>query len=476
MAEAKKLSNRALKRAKNKNKDHLKPSFEQVPTSIEITPELDCQNGLIGIVGGGLAGFALALALQRKGIKSIVFEKDQSFEERAQGYGLTIQQAGRAMKVLGLTDIVLHAGVASSSHFIFDNNGRVILFWGTSSASGADTWDPSRNCHVARQVLRKSLLDALNPSLVQVIWGFQLDSTNQVNDKVIVSGTSSKEIPLTFEFDALAACDGIRSTIRTTVLATETANDFRYLNSFVMLGIFDNKPFPVLHDRMIQMSDGKARMFVMPFDESRSMWQLSFGMRKEQDAIQLSKSGSCRLKGEALKQCESFKGPILDLIECTDIGLITGYPVYDRDPLTLRIGYNPAFDRVTLLGDAAHPMSPFKGQGANQALIDAVDLADCIASSPLKDLPTALRVYEAKMIPRTTPKVLASRESIDLLHCDKFKDIRYQLERRGFGQQDEFAVLMETLQREGVGIWSDGNELNNACDRYAVIHGHSKPE
>ncbi|KAI9341690.1 hypothetical protein BDR26DRAFT_918255, partial [Obelidium mucronatum] len=364
---SKTLSNRALKRQQNKAK-------QQQQHHPETSPNEECwTSGVVGIIGGGISGLALALALQRKGIRSIVFEKDQSFEERAQGYGLTIQQAlcvgvqaGRAMKALGLTDIVLKAGVASSSHFIFDNNGNVILFWGTTAASGADTWDPSRNCHVSRQTLRKSLLDALDEGFTRVIWGFDLENVDQASDKVVVSGfvkASSERVYL--EFDLLAACDGIRSMVRTEVLQLNTPSDngLRYLQSFVMLGIFNSGSFPILHNRMIQMSDGNARMFIMPFDEGRSMWQLSFRMSQETSAIALSKSGTTRLKEEAMRQCATFSTPILELIECTDVGLITGYPVYDREPLTLPVQYSSKFDRVTLLGDAAHPMSPFKGQG-----------------------------------------------------------------------------------------------------------------
>ena len=77
--------------------------------------------------------------------------------------------------------------------------------------------------------------------------------------------------------------------------------------------------------------------------------------------------------------------------------------------------------RVTLLGDAGHPMSPFKGQGANQALLDALLLARALRGSELcggkAPLRSALAAYEAEMMRRATPKVLKSREAAEQLHC-----------------------------------------------------------
>ena len=75
----------------------------------------------VAIVGGGLGGLALALALEQRGMSTAVYERDASFFERAQGYGLTLQQGGTAVRQLGLTHAAEAAGTSSSSHLSFDD-------------------------------------------------------------------------------------------------------------------------------------------------------------------------------------------------------------------------------------------------------------------------------------------------------------------------------------------------------------------
>ena len=127
------------------------------------------------------------------------------------------------------------------------------------------------------------------------------------------------------------------------------------------------------------------------------------------------------MKAEALKRV-SWHTPIPEIINATPESLITGYPVYDRGLLTQDMLKNAS--KITLIGDAAHPMSPFKGQGANQALLDALSLfrhisLACGADSSWRQKgiqKTVLNDFEEEMIQRTSPKVKASAEAVQLLH------------------------------------------------------------
>jgi salicylate hydroxylase len=99
------------------------------------------------------------------------------------------------------------------------------------------------------------------------------------------------------------------------------------------------------------------------------------------------------------------------MIANTDCSLIMGIPAYDRDPVLPK---KNVLNNVVLLGDAAHPMSPFKGQGANQALLDAVSFVKCLTKA--NNLNEAIASYELEMMNRVSNKVIHSRERVPLFH------------------------------------------------------------
>jgi 2-polyprenyl-6-methoxyphenol hydroxylase-like FAD-dependent oxidoreductase len=194
-----------------------------------------------------------------------------------------------------------------------------------------------------------------------------------------------------------------------------------------------------------QWLDGAARLFTMPFDRERTMWQLSFPCA-EPDAFAVSTAyahqatpgdgdGAARrdaqgavLKALALATLRDWDPAATQLVAATAPGDVSGHPVYDRDPAAMlppRSAAAPAAaqSHVTLLGDAAHAMSPFKGQGANQALLDAVALARALRTSTLyradrgaRSVAAALRLFESEMQPRAAEKVTRSRQAAAFLH------------------------------------------------------------
>jgi salicylate hydroxylase len=143
----------------------------------------------------------------------------------------------------------------------------------------------------------------------------------------------------------------------------------------------------------------------------------------EQEAKKLSSKGSAALKEEAIRRT-NWHSPVPEIIRATLANQISGYPVYDRALLTPELMGD--FGNVTLIGDAAHPMSPFKGQGANQALLDALALArdisrKCSPMSGWKEKGLRKRVladFESEMIQRSSVKVEDSAAAAQFLHSE----------------------------------------------------------
>jgi hypothetical protein len=297
-----------------------------------------------------------------------------------------------------------------------------------------------------------------------------------------------EEQVITSSATILVGADGIRSQVRSQKIS-DTTSPFRYLGCIVILGIAPSPQSSTLTsdgESVFQTADGTTRMYAMPFAQKgketayayqhwkketntiimdrndgkkdvvspvgETMWQLSFPLL-EKDAIELSSKGASALRDEALKRVGHWHVPVPELVQHTPLKLITGYPVYDRDMVDLdifRYGDGSSsgsdsnadckhtnYDHVTLIGDAAHPMSPFKGQGANQALLDAVLLSRSIyrafkdqgcTSSTTRNGPqehngesricAEFRDFERQMMERSAVKMKASFDAAKFLHTN----------------------------------------------------------
>ena len=397
-------------------------------TGLTATEELPLPNENdyphIAIVGAGIGGIALALACLHRQIPFTLFERDRAFNDRSQGYGLTLQQASKELKKFGIT--TLDEGIVSTLHLAHTIKGNVIGEWGIrklqdKEAIEAKNKNKHTNIHIARQSLRLAFLEQLGGDK-QVLWNHQLTDF-KIDDKVELT-FDVDGIKKHFKADLLVGADGIRSSVRRLII-NEDKNPLRYLGCIVILGICKLNALKDLDSHLLdgatvfQTANGTERMYMMPYDKESIMWQFSFPI-PENEAINLSKNGPIELKNEVIKRTQ-WHSPIPEIITATEIDKITGYPVYDRDLLTEDSLKNAG--PVTLIGDAAHPMSPFKGQGANQALLDALHLAQKITSvyNDRKDVDLrkdVLEPFEKEMMDRSSVKVKKSAEAAKFLHTD----------------------------------------------------------
>ncbi|WPO79638.1 NAD(P)/FAD-dependent oxidoreductase [Flavobacterium sp. KACC 22761] len=380
----------------------------------------------IAIIGGGIGGVALAVACLHRGIPFTLYERDNNFEARSQGYGLTLQQASKAIAGLGILD--LKDGVVSTRHLVHTTDGKVIGEWGVRKwiPAEAKTFKKRSNIHIARQSLRLELLNQLGEN-ENVKWGHQLIDFQQNNDQSFTLNFSVNDEIKSAKADIVVGADGIRSSVRKLWFGEDIA-PLRYLDCIVILGICPLSSLEGVESSLLdsatvfQTANGNERIYIMPFKSDSVMWQLSFPI-SENEAKDLSSKGTKALKEEAIKRTQ-WHEPIPQILKATQEAQISGYPVYDRELFSaevLKKGGN-----VTLIGDAAHPMSPFKGQGANQALLDALSLARAITKG-CKSLAhwkkvglreSVLTEFEAEMLKRSAVKVKDSAAAAQFLHSE----------------------------------------------------------
>jgi 2-polyprenyl-6-methoxyphenol hydroxylase-like FAD-dependent oxidoreductase len=280
------------------------------------------------------------------------------------------------------------------------------------------------NVHIPRQALRLALLEQLgNHDAVQ--WGHRLVCFKQCEDKGVELSFQVNGEMKNARADLVVGADGVRSAVR-SLLISEDITPLRYLGYVVILGICSLEALKGVESSLLdsatvfQTVNGHERIYMMPYSLDSIMWQLSFPM-PEEEAKALSARGAQALKEEACRRTQWHK-PIPQILSATLPAQISGYPVYDRELLKSELLEKAG--AVTLIGDAAHPMSPFKGQGANQALLDALALARnislaCTTFSKWRETGVreiVLTEFEKEMLARSASKVKDSAEAVEFLH------------------------------------------------------------
>ena len=202
------------------------------------------------IVGGGIAGLGCALALQQQGFHVSVFERDTTFADRRQGYGLTLVNNPKGpLATLKLLDQCIAEDCPSNAHWLFRPEGTILGYYGrsfkpslstTASASSVSAAVSSSsnsvldgksggivegrgNLRIPRQNLRKMMLDKLLPGTVQ--WGMKIVDYDELDDRVVVkfqSSSSSLSAAVTDKADD-NPCDTSASTSSSTTACTSTA-------------------------------------------------------------------------------------------------------------------------------------------------------------------------------------------------------------------------------------------------------------
>lgn len=335
------------------------------------------------IVGGGIGGLTAAVALGRAGVEAVVFERAEELREI--GAGITLwANAMKALEKLGLHDAVREAGGADL--------GGEIRSWrgGRISEITADQLRSSfgeANLAVHRADLQGALLAALPEGTVRLgaeFVGFTQDSAGVVAR--FADGSEERG-------DLLVGADGIYSSLRAQLFGRSAP---RYGGYTAWRGVAYVGGGLVPGEVGLNVWGRGSEFGLASIGRGRFYW---FVTRNAPEGEAEDEAGR---KREVLDLLRGWYEPTRAAVEATEGSKILRNDIYDRDPLE-RWGAG----RVTLLGDAAHPMTPNLGQGACQAIEDAVVLAGCLGDGG--EVVSSLRLYEARRIPRTADVVRRSR-------------------------------------------------------------------
>lgn len=359
----------------------------------------------IAIVGGGIAGLALALGLHRRGIAARVYEAVPQLSQI--GVGITLlPHAMREIEGLGLGEIVASTGIENRESVFFNRFGQKLFAEPRGKFAGYA--QPEIGIH--RGSLHAILLSAVRKQLPQdaVCTGRQLVDLEQDSQQVVLhfkSTITENALLAPVVAKLVIACDGVNSTAR-RVFYPDEQMAFTGINTW--RGVTRHKPIldGRTYMRIGSLKTGKIVVYPIVDKVDGSGDQLINWVAEIEAAGQ--RKNDWNKKGnlnDFLSIYESFKFDWLDVAQLIrDADAVLEYPMVDKDPVDCW-----TFGRVTLAGDAAHPMYPRGSNGSAQALIDVRTLADLLAATT--DPVAALREYEAIRRPATAQVVRTNRAS-----------------------------------------------------------------
>jgi 5-methylphenazine-1-carboxylate 1-monooxygenase len=391
----------------------------------------------VAIVGGGICGLSLALNLHRRGIACRVYERAPQIKEL--GVGITLlPHAMREFSALGLGDELLAAGIENRESCFFNRFGQLIYKEARGKFAGYQ--QPEVGIHRGRlhMILYGAARKTLGPDAIAL------------NHECI--GVAQDDAGATVHFrgredaraDVVIACDGINSALRKQFYPNDKIA-FAGINTW--RGVTRRKPILSGRSYMRVGSILTGKIVIYPIvdniDEHGNQlinWMAEI-KRDTFDQNDWNRPGNL---ADFFPLYEGWRFDWLDVAQLIrDADQILEYPMVDKDPIE-----RWTFGRVTLAGDAAHPMYPRGSNGAAQSAIDARTIADLLPENT--DPRDALKAYETARSSIAAKVVRANREyppdfinvKVEQLVGDKpFDDLDKYV------SQDELCALSEDYKR-----------------------------
>lgn len=357
----------------------------------------------VAIAGAGIGGLTLGLMLHERGIDVEIFEAVSEMKPLGVGINL-LPHASQQLCQLGLEQLLAEKGIETSTLAYFNKLGQEI--WREPRGRAAGYPFPQFSIH--RGELQMTLLQIAIERMGadRIHAGHAFTSFKQIADKVVSRFTRRADgSEVEIESDVLVGADGIHSAVRRFLYPS--GDEPRFSGRMLWRAVTEAEPY----------MDGRSMFMAGHQDQKFVCYPISEPLRKQGRSLinwiaelrvpngELPKTDWNRKVDKSVfeQPFQSWKWDWIDIPSIINgAAEIYEFPLVDRDILP-----RWTYERVTLLGDAAHPMYPIGSNGSAQAILDARYLCDCLTGD--SNTSYALREYEAERLPRTAGIVLRNR-------------------------------------------------------------------
>lgn len=380
------------------------------------TNNMILDNKKIAIIGGGPGGLTLARLLLQKGIEVKVYERDLNRDVRSQGATLDLHENSglKALNAANLFDIFkrMYRPGAEKGRVV-DKMGNIIFDEHEKAPAEIDFDSPNTRPEIDRSDLRSLLLNSLAPDTV--VWNSHFASMTPAGAQWNIKFKNGSTILA----DMVIGADGGNSKIRPFVTPIQPS----YAGITILQGnVGDSKMkapriYELLEGGKIYVHNAGKYLHISAKGDGSIDFYIS---RKTNEAwsnhsgINFSDSTQVR---QWFKTAFAEWGSVwFELFENVDL------PIWVRPQYSIPLDQTwDAKSNLTLLGDAAHPMAP-SGEGVNLAMLDALELSECLTNGHFENTQTAIAAYEAPMRERAAQEAATSIEMIEWMHAEDAQD------------------------------------------------------
>ena len=392
------------------------------------------------ICGAGMGGLTTALLLHERGFDVRVIERVKNVQPVGAGINI-LPHGSKVLADLGLTQALDSVAIRTAGISYLTKYGQEV-YTDRYETLGADA---PVHYSIHRGALQQILLKACKARLGEekIITGQQLQSFTQ-NEREVEVHCLDREAQTShvYKADMLIGADGINSSVRRQLFPEEGGLCFSGVN--LWRGVLEADQFLDGRTMMVAGNGQTHKVVVYPISNQASghgrqliNWVATIKSNQQQPSITADWNRPANLN-EFYPAFEAWEFPQLNvagMLRATP--KILHYPMVDREPLP-----RWSFSRVSLLGDAAHPMYPVGANGASQAFLDAAALADAIKQAP-DDPVQALADYESVRREKTAAVVQSNRNNAN----QKILDV---VERRQQSASDDVQQLISQEEIQSI--------------------------